>query len=60
MFNVALGITAQCCLTLLPMYLVLWIELLMIIIIILAVIVFILKEHGGINWKINKPDKITI
>ncbi|HNP20935.1 MAG TPA: Na+:solute symporter [Panacibacter sp.] len=45
MFNVALGITAQCCLTLLPMYLVLWMKLpLMIIIIILAVIVFILKR----------------
>lgn len=45
MFNVALGITAQCCLTLLPMYLVLWMKLpLLIIISILAVIIFILKR----------------
>jgi Na+/proline symporter len=45
MFNVALGIIAQCCLTLLPMYLVLWMKLpLMIIIAILAVIIFILKK----------------
>ncbi|WP_315824249.1 hypothetical protein [Paraflavitalea speifideaquila] len=27
MFNVALGIIAQCCLTLLPMYIVLWLQL---------------------------------
>lgn len=45
MFNVVLGIIAQCCLTLLPMYLVLWMKLpLMIIIAILAVIIFILKK----------------
>jgi Na+/proline symporter len=45
MFNVVLGIIAQCCLTLLPMYLVLWMKLpLMIIVSILAIIIFILKK----------------
>ncbi len=45
MFNVVLGIVAQCCLTLLPMYLVLWMQLpLLIVILILAVIIFILKK----------------
>ncbi len=45
MFNVVLGIIAQCCLTLLPMYLVLWMKLpLLVIIIILLVIIFILKK----------------
>lgn len=45
MFNVVLGIIAQCCLTLLPMYLVLWMKLpLLIIVAILAVIIFILKK----------------
>lgn len=45
MFNVVLGIIAQCCLTLLPMYVVLWLKLpLFIITIILAVIIFILKK----------------
>jgi len=45
MFNVVLGIIAQCCLTLLPMYLVLWMKLpLLIIVAILAIIIFILKK----------------
>ena len=45
MFNVVLGIIAQCCLTLLPMYLVLWMKLpLLVIIIVLLIIVFILKK----------------
>ncbi|GAO43256.1 sodium:solute symporter family protein [Flavihumibacter petaseus] len=45
MFNVVLGIIAQCCLTILPMYLVLWLKTpLMITIGILAVIIFILKK----------------
>lgn len=45
MFNVVLGIIAQCALTLLPMYLVLWMKLpIVIIIIILAIIIFILKR----------------
>jgi len=45
MFNVALGIIAQCCLTILPMYIVLWLKLpLLITILILAVIVIILKR----------------
>jgi SSS family solute:Na+ symporter len=45
MFNVALGIIAQCCLTILPMYIVLWLKLpLLITIIILAVIIIILKR----------------
>ena len=45
MFNVSLGIIAQLCLTILPMYLVLWMKLpLVITIIILAIIIFILKK----------------
>jgi Na+/proline symporter len=45
MFNVVLGIIAQCCLTILPMYIVLWLKLpLLITILILAVIVVILKK----------------
>ena len=45
MFNVALGIIAQCCLTILPMYIVLWLKLpLFITILILAVIIVTLKK----------------
>lgn len=45
MFNVTLGIIAQLCLTILPMYLVLWMKLpLVVTILILAVIIFILKK----------------
>lgn len=45
MFNVVLGIMAQCCLTLLPMYVVLWMKLpLMVTIAILFVIILILKR----------------
>jgi len=45
MFNVVLGIIAQCCLTILPMYLVLWMELpLLVTVGILAIIVVILKK----------------
>lgn len=45
MFNVALGIIAQCCLTLLPMYIVLWLKLpLLITAGILLIIVLILKR----------------
>lgn len=45
MLNVALGIIAQCCLTILPMYVVLWLKLpLMITIVVLAIIVLILKR----------------
>jgi hypothetical protein len=45
MFNIALGIVAQCCLTILPMYIVLWMKLpLLITIAILTVIVIILKR----------------
>ena len=45
MFNVILGIAAQCCLTILPMYVVLWLKLpLLITIAILVVIVLILKR----------------
>ena len=45
MFNVVLGIIAQCGLTILPMYLVLWMKLpLLVTIAILAVIVIILKK----------------
>jgi solute:Na+ symporter, SSS family len=45
MFNVVLGIAAQCCLTILPMYVVLWLKLpLVVTIAILLVIVMILKK----------------
>jgi len=45
MFNVVLGIIGQSCLTILPMYLILWMKLpLLITILILAVIVVILKK----------------
>jgi Na+/proline symporter len=45
MFNVVIGIIAQCCLTILPMYIVLWLKLpLLITIILLIVIGFILKK----------------
>jgi SSS family solute:Na+ symporter len=45
MFNVVLGIIAQCCLTLLPMYIVLWMQLpLIITIALLLAIVLILKK----------------
>ncbi len=45
MFNVVLGITGQCCLTILPMYIVLWLKLpLAITIIILIVVILILKR----------------
>ncbi|WP_207513426.1 sodium:solute symporter family protein [Longitalea luteola] len=45
MFNVALGITGQCCLTILPMYIVLWLKLpLLITVAILLIIVLILKK----------------
>jgi Na+/proline symporter len=45
MFNVVLGIIGQCCLTILPMYIVLWMKLpLLITVIILMIIVLILKK----------------
>jgi len=45
MFNVVLGIIAQCCLTILPMYVVMWLKLpLLLTILILALIVVILKR----------------
>jgi solute:Na+ symporter, SSS family len=45
MFNVVIGIIAQCCLTILPMYIVLWLKLpLLITVIILIVIGFILRK----------------
>ena len=44
-FNVALGIVAQLCLTILPMYVVLWMKLpLLVTVIILAIIMIILKK----------------
>jgi SSS family solute:Na+ symporter len=45
MFNVILGVTAQCCLTILPMYVVLWLKLpLLVTVAILLVIILILKK----------------
>jgi Na+/proline symporter len=45
MFNVVVGIIAQCCLTLLPMYLILWMKLpLLITIAILVIVILVLKR----------------
>lgn len=45
MFNVLLGITAQCCLTILPMYVVLWLKMpLLITVILLGIIILILRK----------------
>jgi solute:Na+ symporter, SSS family len=45
MFNVVIGIIGQLCLTILPMYLILWMQLpLLVTVIILLIIVFILKK----------------
>ncbi|PZR27141.1 MAG: sodium:solute symporter [Citrobacter freundii] len=45
MFNVVLGIIGQCCLTVLPMFIVLWLKLpLLITVVILAVIITLLKR----------------
>jgi SSS family solute:Na+ symporter len=45
MFNVAIGIIAQCCLTILPMFLVLWMKVpFFLTICILAIIVIVLKK----------------
>jgi hypothetical protein len=45
MFNVVLGIAAQCCLTILPMYVVLWLKLpLLVTVVLLLLIVLILKR----------------
>ena len=45
MFNVILGIVGQCCLTILPMFVVLWLKLpLLITVLMLAIIIFILKR----------------
>ena len=45
MFNVVLGIIAQCCLTILPMYVVLWMKLpLLVTVLILAVLIIVLKK----------------
>jgi len=45
MINVALGIIAQCCLTILPMYIVLWMKLpLLLTVLILTAIILILKK----------------
>jgi Na+/proline symporter len=45
MFNVAIGIIGQCCLTILPMFVVLWLKLpLFITVVILAAVIFILKK----------------
>ncbi len=45
MFNVVLGIVVQLCLTILPLYLVLWMKLpLLITVLLLAIIIFILKR----------------
>lgn len=58
MFNVIVGIIGQCCLTLLPMYLVLWMKLpLIITAAILLIISFILKR----TWwdRLEKDDEQT-
>nr|WP_290937847.1 hypothetical protein [Haliscomenobacter sp.] len=62
-FNVLIGIVAQCCLTLLPMYLVLWMKLpLLLVVLILGACAYVLKrswwnqlqekkEVGEKSWK---------
>lgn len=66
MFNVSLGIIAQCCLTILPMYLVLWMKLpLIVTIAILLVIILILKKtwwnrlSEGEEWMPTQPQRAT-
>jgi len=45
LFNVVLGIIGQCCLTILPMYIVLWLQLpLLITVVLLVIIILILKR----------------
>lgn len=45
MFNVVLGIIAQCCLTILPMYVVLWMKLpIVLTVVVLVIIIAILKR----------------
>jgi solute:Na+ symporter, SSS family len=45
MFNVVLGIIGQCCLTILPMFIVLWLKLpLLITVILLGIIIVVLKK----------------
>jgi SSS family solute:Na+ symporter len=45
LFNVVLGIIGQCCLTILPMYIVLWLQLpLLITVALLTVIILVLKK----------------
>ncbi|MES1217049.1 MAG: sodium:solute symporter, partial [Bacteroidota bacterium] len=45
MVNVVIGIIAQCCLTILPMYVVLWLKLpLLVTVIILVTVAIILKK----------------
>ena len=57
MFNVVLGIIGQCCLTLIPMYLVLWMKMPLIITVsILAVIIFILKKTW---WNKLEDEPVT-
>ena len=57
MFNVVLGIFGQCCLTLIPMYLVLWMKMPLIITVsILAVIIFILKKTW---WNKLEDEPVT-
>ena len=58
MFNV--GYNSLILLNLITHHLVLWISTIDDHCYIIRIVLFILKEHGGINWKINKPDKITI
>ena len=58
MFNVVLGIIGQCCLTLIPMYLVLWMKMpLVITVIILSVIILVLKKTW---WDKLEDDSGTI
>ena len=45
MFNVALGIIGQLCLTILPMYAVLWLKLpLLVTVLVLGIIIVVLKK----------------
>jgi Na+/proline symporter len=61
MFNVALGMIAQLCLTILPMYLVLSMEVpLLVTVLILAVVVFILKKTWWDKLEEGEPKNTIV
>jgi heme/copper-type cytochrome/quinol oxidase subunit 4 len=60
MFNVALGIVAQLCLTILPMYIVLGMQLpLIVTLVLITIIVLILKKTWWNKLNDDEDDSIT-